>query len=99
MLRPVSRVWIPWVLAVIGALMPLRPFLKVADPIIETVDMVLCPAYVLLAVVPPLSERGLEGLFAVAIASNSLLYYRVAALVLFVVRKRNPDARAPRDME
>jgi hypothetical protein len=61
--------------AVIGALAPFRPFfVSTTDPATDTIDLILCPAYILGRVLPPMGDFGETIFFLVAILTNALLY-------------------------
>ena len=62
--------------AVVGALLPLRPFFftKPTDPTAETIDLFLSPLYIIGPLLPPMGDLG-EGVFLLlGMILNAILY-------------------------
>lgn len=69
--------------AVVGAVLPLRPFFftKPTDPATETVDLIVTPAYILGRALPPMGDFGSSVFFAAAIVANAILYGLLARYI------------------
>lgn len=79
-----ARRTLVFVAMVMGALAPFRAllFTRATDPTTETIDLIMCPVYVLGRFLPPTSDFGSCAFFIVVIVANAVLYGFVAHYVL-----------------
>jgi hypothetical protein len=64
--------------ALIGGVLPFRPFLHAADPATDTIDLFISPAYIVGRFLPPMGDLGSGIFFAAAVLINIVLYALVA---------------------
>lgn len=78
------------VAAIIGGLLPLRPFFFTSptDPATETIDLIISPAYILGRALPPMGDLGSGALFAAVVLTNAILYGLVAQFLYIRVLHR-----------
>jgi len=78
--------------AVVGGSLPLRPFLFTSptDPAVETVDLIISPAYIIGRALPPMGDLGESVFFACVVLANAVLYGLVARYLYVRVFRSSP---------
>ena len=79
--------------AIVGGLLPLRPlfFTSPTDPAVETVDLIISPAYVVGRALPPMGDFGSSTFFACVVLTNAILYGLVARYLYVKVFHSRPN--------